>query len=120
MTAALLYPLLTTAAYYLLARAQISKFIWSRYPARLDRFMSCASCTGFWYGLALSATLGRELELPLMSIPADSPYLPFVVGSCAIIWTPIVSWLHLAALERLTVPEVEEATNPEESNGPEA
>lgn len=44
MNGLILYPMLTTALYYLGARAMITKFIWSRYPKWLDKFMLCSAC----------------------------------------------------------------------------
>lgn len=118
MTAFILYPLLTSALYYLLARAEITRGIWRRYPRRVDRFMACAACTGFWYGLLVAATLGRHLGLPFAELEAMSPYTPVVVALCSIIWTPVVAWLHLSALERLFVPEelVGNTTHTEDEN----
>lgn len=107
MTAAIVYPLLTTALYYLLARAKISKFLWSRYPPTLDRFMACASCTGFWYGLAV-ATAGWFYSIPFLAMPPREPHTVLVVGMCSIVWTPVVAWLHLEALERLGDPTSDE------------
>jgi sterol desaturase/sphingolipid hydroxylase (fatty acid hydroxylase superfamily) len=110
VTALLLYPLLTTAMYYLLARAEITRFLWSRYSPRVDRFMACAACTGFWYGLAV-AIWGRYAELTFMALSGDAYYTPLVIGLCSMIWTPVVAWLHLAALDRLGMPEHEEPPN---------
>jgi hypothetical protein len=107
MTALLIYPLLTAALYYLLARAEISRFLWSRYPPALDRFMACAACTGFWYGLG-AALLGRYYNLPFMALPSDGVHTIFIVGLCSTIWTPVVSWLHLVALDRLGAPMYED------------
>ena len=48
------FGLFVTAAYYLFARAQITKFAWSRYRGFLDRLARCPACSGFWLGLLLS------------------------------------------------------------------
>jgi len=107
VTGAVLYPLLTVCAYYLGARAEITRFVWSRYPRRFDAFMSCAACSGFWYGLG-AGLLGYTLRLPFLGIPGNYPETPVLVAFCSIVWTPILSWLHLAALEALGGAEEEE------------
>lgn len=101
MTALLVYSLLTSALYYLLARAEISRFLWSRYPAKLDHFMTCAACSGFWYGVLVSVVLGHFGGFHFPELPDDGYTAHVIVGLCSIVWTPVVSWLHLAALDRL-------------------
>lgn len=101
MTSLVIYPLLTVAAYYLLARAVITQPLWRRYPPRFDRFMACAACTGLWYGVGVAVFGGWVLSLPFLALPARSLYTVAIVGLCSMIWTPIVSWLHLAAIDRL-------------------
>jgi hypothetical protein len=103
VTVALLYAMLTGAAYYLAARAQITRAIWRRYPNWLDKFMACAACSGFWYGVIAALTVGRHFSFEFLGIDAASPAMPVVVGLCSIIWTPVVAWLHLSAIERLVV-----------------
>lgn len=88
--------LITTALYYLGSRALITSWLWSRYPQRLARFMDCAACTGFWYGLGVTLVLGS-------SVPFDVPTwgVPIIVGLCSMVWTPLVAALMQIALERL-------------------
>lgn len=102
--------MLTTAAYYLLARAEITRFLWSRYSPRVDRFMACAACTGFWYGLVVSC-LGWAWQWEMLGLPARSYLTPPIVGLCSMIWTPVVSWIHLEAHTRLGGPEDDETDN---------
>jgi hypothetical protein len=100
-----LYALLTTALYYLGARATITSWLWSRYPRKLAVFADCPSCTGFWYGVLVAATF----RLPAFSLQGDSWYTPIVVGLCSMVWTPCVAALMHACFERLgdAVPEPE-------------
>jgi hypothetical protein len=42
-----------TFVYYLFARAEITRFLWSRYPSWLDKLARCPACSGTWIGLAL-------------------------------------------------------------------
>ena len=107
MTGAVLYPLLTCAAYYLGARAEITRFVWSRYPRRVDAFMACAACSGLWYGLA-AGYLGVYLDVSFMGIPPDHWITPLLVGFCSLVWTPILAWLHLGAVDALGLPEESE------------
>lgn len=111
MTAIVLYPLLTASLYYLLVRAEITRPLWRHYPARVDRFMACAACSGFWYGLAVAAVLGRHLHLPFGQLDAMSPLTPIVVAFCSVIWTPVIAWLHLVTLDQLTMPPLEASEN---------
>lgn len=95
----LIYPLLTAALYYLGARAMITQFLWSRYSARVDAFMQCAACTGFWYGAGLGV-VGLCTRTPFLGSLAW--WTPFVVGLASIVWTPIVANVHEAALLQLS------------------
>ena len=97
MEAALIYPLLTAALYYLAARAQITSWLWSRYEKypRFDGFMSCAACSGFWYG-AIVSTLGYLLDWTF--IGAHAWWTIPVVATCSIVWTPIISAMQEKAL----------------------
>ncbi len=106
----LFYALLSSALYYLGSRAMITQWLWSRYPQRFARFMDCAACTGFWYGLTLALALGwwdpryRLFDLPLVAAP--------LVGLCSLVWTPLVASLMQAGLDRLgsAVPDAEPET----------
>lgn len=100
MTALVLYPLLTAAAFYLGSRALVTEAIWSRYPARFAAFMDCAACAGTWYGLAVGIA-GAQIGLPFLGLPGAAWYVPLLVAACSMIWTPIVAAVHQAALERL-------------------
>ena len=97
MTGITIYPLLTTAAFYLLAQAHLTSFLWSRYPPTLDKFMGCPACTGFWYGLGCGA-LGRWLDIAFLGLDTQHWLTPVLIGLCSIIWTPLVSNLHYRAM----------------------
>lgn len=104
MTSLLLYPLLCAAFYYLGSRALITKWLWTRYPTALDRFMLCAACTGFWYGVVVAGVGGHFLELDFAGLPGDQWYTPVIVGLCASVWTPPLAFLHIGALDALAAP----------------
>lgn len=93
MTLLVILPLLTSALFYLGSRAQITSWLWGRYPLGLARFMDCAACTGFWWGLILSLTLARHERLDLLAFAPFDPVTPLVTGLCSMVWTPIVAGL---------------------------
>ena len=95
----LIYPLLTAALYYLGARAMITQFLWSRYPPRIDAFMQCAACAGFWYGAGLGIA-GLCTRTPFLGSLAW--WTPVVIGLASVVWTPIVASAHETALLRLS------------------
>lgn len=92
----LLLPLVTTALWYLGTRATITAPVWSRYPAPLARFMDCAACAGFWWGVVAYTAMGCAYE----SVPYTLSYIP-VIGFSSMIWTPLVAYLHDRAMLNL-------------------
>lgn len=98
MTSLVVYPLVCVAAYYLASWALITSWLWRHYPPRLDQFLRCAACAGFWYGLGAALIGGLALDLPFLGLPGDAWYTPPLVGLCSIVWTPLLGWWHLSAL----------------------
>jgi hypothetical protein len=101
MSALILYALLTPAMFYLASQAVITKPLWSHYPAWLDSYFSCASCSGFAFGLLIALTLGRFAYLDFLQLDSRAWYTPIVVGLGAIVWTPIVANFQISALYQL-------------------
>lgn len=100
----LLFSLLSAAFYYLGSRALVTAFIWRRYPVGFTRFMDCAACTGFWYGLAISFAV----PVPYLGLtPASWAYHP-VAALCSIVSTPIAAGVMQAMLDRLGLIELPE------------
>lgn len=99
----ILYPLICVALYYLGARAQITRWAWSRYPAWLDKLTLCPACSGFWYGLACGAA-GAALQWPFLGLDGRDPVAIVAVGLCAIVWTPVIAWAHIYTMEALNPP----------------
>lgn len=89
MNSLLLYPLLTTALFYLASQAEITQWLWSRYPTWLDRLMSCPACLGFWLG-GLCGGLGWWKELPYLGLEPRHWFTPLAVALSAMVWTPIL------------------------------
>lgn len=102
-----IYALLTTAAFYLGSRAVITRFLWSRYPPAFARFMDCAACSGFWYGLIAAGAL----DLGPANVPPAAR--PVVIALCSAVWTPIVAGLMQHGFEQLG----SAVEDPEDGNG---
>lgn len=99
MEAALVYPLLTAASYHLGARAKITQPLWSLWEGTaFDRFLSCAACSGTWYGFGWGA-VGHQLGWTFFGASAWWTFL--VVGLCSMVWTPMVAALQERALYQL-------------------
>jgi len=103
MTTIALYTLLTTATYYLLARAMITKWLWSRYPAWLEYYTLCAACSGFLYGVAVAFAIGWTQNWPFLGLEGRFWGTPIVVGLGSLVWTPILADFHIRALLQLGV-----------------
>lgn len=95
----LLYVLLTTACYYLGAKAMITQWLWSRYSARFDAFMSCAACSGTWYGLVVGLAGQGGAGLDFLGLTGW--WSALAVGVGAMVWTPMVAAVHDRSLRYL-------------------
>jgi hypothetical protein len=114
----ILYALLTPALYYLGSRAMITRPLWSRYPAWLDYYTSCAACSGFLYGGAVAFAIGWTLDLPFLGLPGRFWLTPCVVGLGSIVWTPIVADLHIRALLQLGIADLRSSDDAQEPREP--
>jgi hypothetical protein len=103
----LTYALLTTALFYLGSRAQVTAWLWSKYPPGFARFMDCAACSGFWYGTTLAVAL-PQVDPTLVVF--TGPLAPILTGLCALVWTPAGAAALQVSLERVgsALPESEE------------
>lgn len=110
-----LYALVTTAMYYLGARAMVTKFLWSRYPAWLDYYTMCAACSGFLYGIAVALAIGWWRDLPFLGLPGRLWLTPVLVGLSSLVWTPILANKQVNALLELGSgnPRAEEPVAPQ-------
>jgi hypothetical protein len=95
--------LLTSAMFYLGSRAVVTSWLWGRYPPRLARFMDCAACSGFWYGLIVGAGILAANNWSEARIPEllTQPWSPLVIAVCSMVWTPIVAGYMQTGFERL-------------------
>lgn len=101
MNTILLFSILSAALFYLGSRAMITRAIWSRYPRALASFMDCSACSGFWYGVLLSITIGRRYALSYLGLDPYDVFTPILVGLGCIAVTPIVAGLMQAGFEQL-------------------
>ena len=96
-----LYSMLAAAAYYVGSRAKITSWLWSRYPSGLAAFMDCAACSGAWYGLIISLTVGRHFELRYAGLSPYDWMTHFVVMASSIVTTPITAGLMQWGLDHV-------------------
>jgi len=98
---AVFYTTISTALFYLMSRAKLTQFAWSRYPTWLDYWLSCAACSGFWFGVGIAVLIGRTQEVGVFGLDPLAWYTPLVAGATEMVWTPIlarlmiVSWMDL-------------------------
>ena len=79
--------LLSAAFYYLGSRAVITSWLWSRYPPRLAKFMDCAACSGFWYGVL-------TYDVMIATRYIEGSFLASLgTGLCTLVTTPILGGL---------------------------
>ena len=74
MQALLAFGLIITFAYYLLARASLTRPLWSRYRGRLASLMACPACSGFWLGLAFSHWCPSLSVNWYDNVPVETPF----------------------------------------------
>lgn len=94
-----IWPLITSALYYVISRAKITEPLWTRLPIGVDYFFNCAACSGFWYG-AICGLLGKLTNTPFVGSTAWWT-IP-VVALAAVVWTPIIANLHDRAMHELS------------------
>jgi len=123
-----LYMGLSTALYYLGARAKVTRPLRRLYPDALADLMYCPACSTFWYGGILALVLGRPLGLPFLGLDGGAWYTPLAAGLVAMVIAPLhVAWLADALLyvDRIdsppeVKPEVKVAPPPAASPAPPA
>jgi len=92
----------TTALHWLIARAYILRWFWSRAHGMLARLLACAACSGFWLGLGLGAAGLR----PVQAHPAIAILAAGVLG---VVLTPIFEAVMLWGLDRSAIETAETA-----------
>ena len=108
MYTVILFSLLSAALFYLGSRARITERLWSKYPPALARFMDCAACTGFWWGILLAIAFGAAEPTSYFGLDVSKPITWPLVGLCSIVLTPIAAGLMQHGLDQLGVAVVEQ------------
>ncbi len=106
MTTLVLYSLVSTAFYYLMARAKITQWLWSRYPTWLDYWVTCAACFGFWAGIACGA-LGSRFHLTFLELEPGF-YGIVASGLSCMVTTPILAYAMVTGWLGLMPEEIED------------
>ncbi len=101
MAIVLLYAMLSSSFFYLGSRALVTSWAWRHYPQAFAKFMDCAACSGWWYGLILAFTLGRYADLDFFGLASHDLLTPIVVAFCSLVWTPIVAGVMQRGLDAL-------------------
>lgn len=93
----LLYSFLTVSIHYLLSRAEITRWLWSKYPPWLDRWALCPACSGTWIA-GFIGILGALLKLSFLGLPGRNIFTVIAIALCGTVWTPILGYLHIKCL----------------------
>lgn len=96
MTLALILPVFSAVTWYMLAAAEATRWLWSRYPPRLGDFALCPACAGTWYGAAWAAIFGLARGWTMFDLPLGwSIFSGAVWGQ---FFTPLLAWLLYRAM----------------------
>ncbi len=95
----LLLGVLSASLHWVLARAEVTRFAWSRAPRWLDKLLRCPACSGWWLGLWLW-WLGVR---PVQGTPHWGELA--CTGLLAIWLTPVFEACMLWGLEHSLVPD---------------
>jgi hypothetical protein len=98
--------ILAGTGHWLVARAGISRPVWSRATGWLDALLRCVGCSGVWLGLGLGALGLRPVETPW---PAVDVATAAVLGAFT---APVGQAVLLWALAATTVVRDTDPTDP--------
>lgn len=88
---------LSSTLHWLIARAEITRPLWSRTTGFVDKLLRCPSCSGFWISGALTLAGIEPVAGPWwMCAPVNA-----VLGTFL---TPVFQAVHLWALKRVSMP----------------
>lgn len=107
------FGIVCTTLYYLLARAEITKPIWSRYRGWLDRLARCPACSGFWIGWLVGGCLPYIVGVPWQGGVLRAGCFTVGCGLAGLFTTAIGMALLKAALLYGAVPPDEAPPPPE-------
>lgn len=93
----LILAVLTATLHWLIARAEITRPIWSRASGGIDKLLRCAGCSGFWLGLGLGIIGLRPIDSGI--VVADVA----VTGLLSVFFTPVFEAVLIWGLERSAI-----------------
>lgn len=91
---------LGAAFHYLTYRAEITRWLWSRYPKPVDKLLGCSACSGFWVGAGIGA-LARWRGYGLLGLSPDDWLLLPACALVAVVATPPLAFMQVYALQAL-------------------
>lgn len=99
-----LLAILSAALHWLIARATITKPLWSRARGVLDKLLRCPACSGFWIGLWLGVVGFRPVtsSVPVADVMA--------AGFLAMWLTPVAEAVMLWGLDQSSIENAENLT----------
>lgn len=101
MQTLILYPIVGYVLHYLLARAMITRALWSKYPPWLDTWTSCAACSGSWLTGFAALTLGIYRNWTFFDIAATNPISIILAIIWGMYWVPVLAHLHCWCMNAL-------------------
>ncbi len=88
--------ILGTVLWYLVSQAEITTFLWSRYPRWFDDWASCPACSGTWF----TALVALVLDVPVLDYAARSWQALVLAGLWGCFWVPVASWVLVKSLTK--------------------
>ena len=105
------YAVIVTAVWYLLAHAEILRWLQRRYPPSVDRWISCAACSGFWIGCVVALVGDVGYGRSYLGLDHAPTYFSgiLVCGLVSLVTTPVLGGILLTSLN-----DIEKASTGEE------
>lgn len=89
--------ILAYIGHYLLARAQITSWLWTRYPKWFDEWASCPACCGTWTGFLAAMWLNANgYNFWLLRSNEFTSWV--IMAAVCMFTTPLLAWPHLTAM----------------------
>lgn len=97
----LLLGLYGAAFHYVTYRAEITRWLWSRYPRWLEGLLGCAACSGFWVGAGVG-WLWVATDQPALGLAAGDPLTILAAALVCLVVAPVASFAQVNALIALS------------------
>lgn len=92
---------LSATVHWIVARASITRFFWSRVRGWLAKLLACPACSGFWIGLTLMVVDVQVVE------HASTPVNWVTNGLLGLYLTPVFQAVFLLGLDKSTISTVD-------------